>query len=89
MGSDPIITKAQFYGRSQLEKGWVQHADTEMRINVFRDMTNWIQIFASPVTHTYFSLESYIITKVRTYGKADYNKGERNLYVDWFTFDTI
>ena len=52
-------------------------------------MTKWVQIFGGTVTHTYYSLESYYISKIKTYEKGSYTYSAKNLYIEWFTFDTI
>ena len=83
IGPTPIIAKTQFYGKFQLEKGWRQHADTELTINTLSDLTTWFQVFASGSSYTYYNLDKFIISKIKSYGDDDV------LYLEWFTFDTI
>ena len=57
VGPTPIMQKPSFYGRFQLEKGFVQHGDSLIRRNVLSDLTTWFQLFATPKIYTYYNLE--------------------------------
>ena len=41
IGPSPIISKPKYCGKFQLEKGFVQHGDSEIRKIVLSDMTTW------------------------------------------------
>ena len=69
--------------------GYLQHADSEIRRHNFNDMIRWIQLFGDSITHVYYSIESYYMSRIKTYEKGEFNFSQNSIYIEWFTFDVI
>ena len=82
IGTSPIIQKAKFMGRYQLEYGKVQHADTEYRTVQFQDNLSWFQLFPQGVNYQFFKLSAFTISPHFTFEK-------KHLYMEWFTLDAL
>jgi hypothetical protein len=61
IGSSPVIRKAVWMGKYQLEYGKRQHADSWYKKKTLSDTLSWFQLFPSAVNYEFFQISDFIV----------------------------